>query len=516
VATPVARSPAAEGRRATRQPAPVVAVAALTIGGLLLRLICARQSIFGDELFTYEVATRPGLGGVIDGVRSPLEITPPLYFVLAWASAKVADPTFMLRLPSLLAGVALIPLVYSLGTRTVGRRAALAGASLAAIGPLAVFYSAEARAYMVMAFLVAASTWALLEALRDGRRAWWVAFVAAAAGALYAHYTAVFPLAAQGAWALWYHRDRLRPPLIAYAAVLVAYLPWVPELQADRGSGFQSAIGNVWPFTAEFFGKSLVTWLWGNPILGLTRVPGKEGLILLAAALAVAAAGAAIALRAREIGPPSPGTVLVLLVAAAAPLGAAAYSLVLPSIFVPRTLLGSLPALCLALGALVAWLRRPFGAVVLGLLLAACAVGTVHILTDERRPGYRDAAAEINVDAKPGDRVLETVLFDVGMLEVNLKQPFRLYRVGCERPITAPGQQLMGRLSCGGLYRSRRSARDVVRAARGRQLFVVSSQIGPQATIPGLERGFRLVDTHSFGGLDKLELRRYVSTSESP
>jgi hypothetical protein len=509
VATPVARSPAAEGRRGTRPPAPVVAVAALTVGGLILRLVCARQSIFGDELFTYEVATRPGLGDVMDGVRSPLEITPPLYFVLAWAAAKVADPTFMLRLPSLLAGVALIPLVYALGLRTVGRRAALAGAALSAIAPLAVFYSAEARAYMVMAFLVTASTWALLEALRSKRSAWWVAFALAAAGALYAHYTAVFPLAAQGAWALWYHRDRLRPLVISYAAVAVAYLPWVPELRADRGSGFQSAIGNVWPFTAEFFGKSLVTWLWGNPIVGLTRVPGTEGLLLLAAALAVAAAGTAVARS--ELRPPQPGTVLVVLVAAAAPVGAALYSLVLPSIFVPRTLLGSLPALCLALGALYAWLRPPFGAVVLGLLLAACAVGTVHVLTDERRPGYRDAAAAIDDASRPGDPVLETVLFDPGMLEVNLRSPYALYR-GCERPITAPGQSLTGEVACGGVERSRQSVRDALRKARGRQLFVVGSRSGPQFTIPGLSDGFRLEDTRSYGGLDQLELRRYVWT----
>jgi hypothetical protein len=491
-----------------------VAVAALTVGGLLVRLVCARQSIFGDELFTYEVATRPGLGDVLDGVRSPLEITPPLYFVLAWAAAKIADPTFMLRLPSLLAGVALIPLVYSLGVRTVGRNAALAGASLAAIAPLAVFYSAEARAYMVMAFLVTASTWALLEALR-GRRVWWVVFVATAAGALYAHYTAIFPLAAQAAWALWYHRDRLRPLLIANAAVLIAYLPWVPELQADRGSGFQSAIGNVWPFTAEFFGKSLVTWLWGNPIVGLSRVPGREGLLLLAAALGLAVVAAARAVKERGLEPPAPGTVLVVLVAAAAPVAAALYSLVLPSIFVPRTLLGSLPALCLALGALVAWVRQPFGAAVLGLLLAACAVGTFHIVTDERRPGYRDAAAFINDSARPGDPVMETVVFDVGMLEVNLRKPFELYRVGCERPITAPGQQLTGKLVCGGLERSRQSVADAVRAARGGQLFVVSSEIGPRGTIPGLER-FKLQETRTFGGLDKLQVRRYASTGEAP
>ena len=152
--------------------------------GLALRLLCARQSIFGDELFTFEVATRDGLGDVLEGVRSPLEITPPLFFAFAWASAKLGDPTFMLRFPSLVAGVALIPLVYALGTRTVGERAALAGAALAALSPLAVFFSAEARAYMLTAVLVYASTLALLNALEGRGRGWWAVFGGCAAGSL--------------------------------------------------------------------------------------------------------------------------------------------------------------------------------------------------------------------------------------------------------------------------------------------------------------------------------------------
>jgi len=486
------------------------AVAALALAGLLLRVVCARQSIFGDELFTYEIATRPGLGDVLDGVRSPLEITPPLFFVLAWASAQLGDPTFLLRLPSLVAGVALIPLVYALGIRTVGERAALLGAALAALSPLAVFFSAEARAYMLTAFLVCASTLVLLNALENRGRGWWALFAACAAAALYAHYTAALPLAAQAAWALWAHRERLRPLLIAHGAVAIAFLPWIGEIQADRESGFQTAIENVWPFTLEFFARSLVTWLAGNPIVGLTRVPGTAGLVLLAVAVAAAVAGA-IAAR-RRLRLPAPPVLLIVALAAAAPAGAALYSLVASSIFVPRTLLVSLPALCLALGGLGAWLPRPWAAGYAAALLAACAVGTVQILTGERRPAYRAVAAEVNAASRPGDAVLETVRFDVGMLEVNLERPFALYRIGCERPFTAPGQALTGQIACrGGAEAAERSLRDVARAARGGRLFVVSSEAGPAPDVPG----FRLEERQSFGGLDRLELRSYAWSGDA-
>jgi 4-amino-4-deoxy-L-arabinose transferase-like glycosyltransferase len=422
----------------------------------------------------------------------------------------------MLRLPSLVAGVALVPLVYALGIRTVGRSAALAGAALAAVSPLAVFFSAEARAYMLMAFLVCASTLALLNAL-DGRgRGWWAVFAACAAGSLYAHYTAVFPLAAQAGWALWAQRAALRPLLIAHGAVAVVYLPWLPEIQSDRGSGFQTAIENVWPFTAEFFARSLVTWLAGNPIVGLTHVPGTAGLVLLGLAVALAAFGAVGAFRAWRPTPPAPRTLLIVLLAAATPVGAALYSLVAPSIFVPRTLLASLPALCLALGALAAWLPRPWGAAFAAALLAACAVGTAHVLTDERRPGYRASAMEINDAATPGDPVLETVLFDVGMLEVHLERSFTLYRLGCERPITAPGQNLTGEVRCfGGPEAARRTLAGAVGAARGGQLFVVGSRAGPQPVLGEALAGFELESRSSFGGLDPLELRRYVWSGDS-
>ncbi len=491
-------------------------MAVLTVAGLALRVVCARQSIFGDELFTFEVATRESLGDVLDGVRGPLEITPPLFFALAWASAKVADPTFMVRLPSLVAGAALIPLVYTLGVRTVGRTAAMAGAALMALAPFAVFYSAEARAYTLAAFFACASTLALLNAI-DGRgRGWWAAFAALVAAALYSHYTAAFVLAAQAGWALWAHREALRPLLISHAAAALAFAPWIPEIQADRESGFQSAIGNVWPFTLEFFGKSLVTFFAGHPAVGLRSVPGEEGLALLGLAALAAAAGGWMALRGRgerrgsrrSLGRPAPRVLLVVALALATPLGAALYSLVAPSIYVPRTLLVSLPAVCLALGALAAWLPRPHALAFVAALLAACAVGTAHVLTDQRRPGYRAAAMLVNEEGGP---VVEDIPFDYGMLEVHLEPPFRLYRAGCERPIVAPGEVLTGRVFCvAGPAAARRAASDAAAAAEDGRVFVVVQAGAADPRPPG----FRLAGRRTFGGFDELELRRYVRGAE--
>src|SRR3954470_16224835 len=98
---------------------------ALTLLGVILRTVVGPQDLFGDELSTHWIIAGHNLGGVISTVHTDAEITPPLYFSLAWLSTRIAFTPELLRAPSLVAGAATIPLVYLIGVRTVGRRAAL-------------------------------------------------------------------------------------------------------------------------------------------------------------------------------------------------------------------------------------------------------------------------------------------------------------------------------------------------------------------------------------------------------
>src|SRR5689334_825610 len=118
-------APAPTGRRGW---APLLVLGVLTVAGFALRFAAFRESIWGDEWLTLLDVREQTLSGVVHAVAHGAENSPPLYFVLAWLSAKLGDPDVLIRLPSLVLGVATIPLVYVLGLRTVGRRAALAGA----------------------------------------------------------------------------------------------------------------------------------------------------------------------------------------------------------------------------------------------------------------------------------------------------------------------------------------------------------------------------------------------------
>ena len=112
-ATPVA-GPARRGaHRLARRPAAIAfSLVALTVVGAALRLEVLGQSLFGDELSTYWIVTTHDLPGTLGFVGDTIEITPPLYFVLAWVAAQIDASPELLRAPSLIAGIAAIPLVY--------------------------------------------------------------------------------------------------------------------------------------------------------------------------------------------------------------------------------------------------------------------------------------------------------------------------------------------------------------------------------------------------------------------
>jgi hypothetical protein len=222
--------PLAAWRRRIAGDAPIVGV--LTALALAVRLAGIDESLFGDELFTMHVTAPDTPGGVLREVRAPdTEVSPPLFFLLSWAARRLGDPDYTwVRAPSLLLGTATVPLVYALGVRTVGRRAALVGAALMALLPFGIFYSTEARPYATLAFLLTLSTLALTVAVRTGRRKWWLLYALAAVAALYAHYTGIFVVGAQALWALLVYRERRRELVLATGVAAIAYLPWLPYL----------------------------------------------------------------------------------------------------------------------------------------------------------------------------------------------------------------------------------------------------------------------------------------------
>ena len=131
-----------------------------------LRLHGIHQSLFGDDVLFLRIVDDHSLGEVLSLVRSGEE-TPPLSFLVGWALASGNPATVLVRLPSLVASVATIPLVYLVGRRTVGGAAGVVAAAWLALSPFAIFFGTQARPYAQVEALVLASTLALLAALES-------------------------------------------------------------------------------------------------------------------------------------------------------------------------------------------------------------------------------------------------------------------------------------------------------------------------------------------------------------
>lgn len=214
-------------------------VLALVLVAFALRVFqLDKQSFWYDEAFSVYLA-RMDLFTIT--ARTAADIQPPLYYyVLNFWMALAGDSEFAVRFLSLAFGVLTIPLMYVTAKRLFGRNAGLFAALIATFSALYLWYSQEARMYTLITFLGLLSSYALLRALASGGGRWWAAFALANIAAVYTHYFAFTLIAFQLLYALYvlirYRRaadggvppHAIRSAVLAFAAIFVAFLPWVP------------------------------------------------------------------------------------------------------------------------------------------------------------------------------------------------------------------------------------------------------------------------------------------------
>jgi uncharacterized membrane protein len=370
-----------------------VLVALLAVATFVSRLTQIHQSLFGDEVFTYQDILGRTLPQVVANVHSGPENSPPLFFILAYATAKLGDPTVWMRLPSIFFGAAILPMIYTIGRDTVGRVPGAIAAAAVALSPFSMYYGVEARPYATMAFFTALSTWALLRAVDRRDRRYWAGYVVAAVLACYSHYTCVFVLAVQGAWSLWACRDRIREPLVAHVLVIVLYAPWLPYL---RGKAL-AVIGGLEPLTVHNVLVDLARPIAGYPYAPLSQIPTYIGLGALIACL-VAGLGLLASAAAGHGSLTDPASwprhfwVLVA-IALANPVLLLLYSKVSTDLWLARNLYASMPAQALVLGTLVVVPNRRVAIVLGAVVLAVLAVGWARSISPTwERPPYRAIA----------------------------------------------------------------------------------------------------------------------------
>ncbi|HEV2770611.1 MAG TPA: glycosyltransferase family 39 protein [Solirubrobacteraceae bacterium] len=164
--------------------------------------------------------------------------SPPLYFmVLSGWVALVGTGEAATHALSLLIALAAVPVAWWIGRSLFGPRAELMAALVAAVHPYLTFYAQETRMYALVVLLSMLAAAGFAGAFALGRRRWLTGFVLATAALLYTHNWGLFLVGASfGALALvWARRPAARRALardamVAYGALTLLYIPWVPTL----------------------------------------------------------------------------------------------------------------------------------------------------------------------------------------------------------------------------------------------------------------------------------------------
>ncbi len=168
--------------------------------GLFLRIDdLAGQSLWFDEADAVILARQP-LSTLIGnlaaaGQNGPLYTLFLHFWMLIFGTSEVA-----VRLPSVIAGAAAIPLIYALGRTIHSPKLGLYAAGILTIAPYQHWYAREAKMYALVTATLIASLLLFVHALRTDRRGLWIAYVIVTTLAIYLHVMAALIVVVQALW----------------------------------------------------------------------------------------------------------------------------------------------------------------------------------------------------------------------------------------------------------------------------------------------------------------------------
>lgn len=197
--------------------------------GLLLRLPMMNEGIWYDEAFTVGVASAPDMWDVIRA-----DVHPPLWYMIEAVVIRVlGNGEAAIRLPSLLLGMLAILLTWRLCYELdMSERGRYVAALLVAVSGAHLYYSNEARGYMLLCCAVLTMALAIKQ-----NRSW--LFAGAVAIACYTHNIGYVYVGLLSLYALYQHRNLAWGCKIFAVAVIGAL--WLPSMAAqskDIADGF--------------------------------------------------------------------------------------------------------------------------------------------------------------------------------------------------------------------------------------------------------------------------------------
>lgn len=403
-----ASPPEASGARYTLQASRLAYVPVLLLAAALRFYRLDGQSMWFDEASRL-INARSDVATIVRETGG--DTVPPLYHLTMhfWQWAGGSD--LWVRLPSAMAGVLLVAVVYELGRSLFDRRTGLIAALVVAVMPYQVFHAQQANLYSMLVLSIALQICFFWRAMNTGRGKWFAGYVAMAAAGMYLHYFAALTTLSLHVWLLLVSysesgrvfRKRWRPLLIADGLLLLLAMPVVAYFMRgaeDVGSGFWLTKPNIAAplFTLQLFtaGYSLSgTWVAVTFVLTL---------LLLAFVLLE------LAYNYRD-QPNQRATLLLLLLLAFLPIALVFIVSQVVPLYLDRTLIVTTPAYALLLGRALATtrLRSPTPYVAGGILcLMILSLYGYYFDKDFSKPDYRAAEDYIAQRIGPDEALIHT------------------------------------------------------------------------------------------------------------
>mgnify|MGYP003575152215 CR=1 FL=1 len=332
---------------------PILALAAITLAGLLIRLVeIDRWPLWGDEALTLLIAQWPL--NILFFV--PIDPTPGLYYALHQLSLGPTVDAAAARSISVACGALLIPAAYWLAREA--RIPALLAAGLVAVSFPLIDYSQEARAYSLLVLLVTLSAAFFVRCSRTRRPGALYGTLLTCLLAFYTHFASVFWIGPAVAAIFWQGRRQVAAPLLITAILAVPELVRIARYPAQ---------GFIWLAQA--------TPLQAADTLAKALLPFRPaaGWLLVAVLLAGWRGWVRrsdIAAWARANG----GAAMAIAILAAAPLLVWLFGLATRPVFMTRTILIGMPGILLALALLLKFEPRPVRFAVLAAYAASLLV----------------------------------------------------------------------------------------------------------------------------------------------
>lgn len=233
----------------------------ILIVALILRSIALDQSFWLDEAINVNAVVHSNFKTLISAY-SLGDFHPPLYHILlkVWVSL-FGNSEISARLPSVFLGTATVYVIYLIGKKLFEEKTALIAATLTATSPLLIYYSQEARMYMMAAFFASLSVYFFVSVLKKENILLWLGFISSTALMLYSDYLPYLLLPTFALYLFFNRKILPRSTLFSFlpATILILFLisPWLAFFPKQLNVGLSAAVAS--PAWAQVVGSPQIT-----------------------------------------------------------------------------------------------------------------------------------------------------------------------------------------------------------------------------------------------------------------